>query len=132
MDQQRPIASLSFVSAAPDGRLDLWPDHPDVGHAEGNAIGAARAEELIDFMVDRDAPYVLAYVAEAIARRARFGAIEVGFHNRIALETMRAQGSTRARTFRAPGEPLLADLIGSERRAGDIRDRLVLHVNGAA
>jgi hypothetical protein len=125
---------LSFVTRDSGGNLELWPDEgSDISYAEGTLVGAARAEEVITFMVRNDAAHILGFISEAIVKRGRFDAIEVGFYNRVAFTTMAMGGNNRARTVRTPSTPLLADLVASgAQRKGDIRHQLVLHEESAS
>jgi hypothetical protein len=94
MFNQSNLRTLSFAAGSADGKIDLWPDTAGLGSAAAdNALGRDRADELVTYMRDHDAPMVLGFVVQAMIARGRFGAIEVGFHNQVSLHAMAGAGS---------------------------------------
>ena len=94
MPHQSNLRTLSFAAGSPDGKVDLWPETVSLGSADAdNALGRDRADELVAYMREHDAPMVLGFVVQAMIERGRFGPVEVGFHNQVSLHAMACVGS---------------------------------------
>jgi len=80
---------LEFVSGA-----DMWSVNSTDDWAVDNRTGAKYADQLIKYI--QEDPHrlpMLGHVLREIVRKNRFGALEVGFSHRIAVELL---GTTRA------------------------------------
>lgn len=88
MSNQSTLSDISFVDAS-QRKPDLWPVTASAGsYAADNEVGRARADELVAYMRENEAPMVLGHVAAAIAVRGAYGPIEIGFFNQVALSAL--------------------------------------------
>lgn len=92
---------LSFAEFSKDS-TDFWPAPPDgLSYAEGNALGRARADELVQLMSENHFTALLGRLAEAIAAKGEFGAVEIGFFTQVAAYAVQGEIVGMPR-FRAP------------------------------
>lgn len=80
------LGQLSFCQRR-GSKIDMWIGSKADGcsYAEGNAIGRARADELLQYMANRGAPMVLGHIVARIAEKGAYGPIEIGFFNQLAV-----------------------------------------------
>jgi len=57
-------------------------------YGEANAVGRARAEELLGVIKRTESPAMLGHVMEAIVKSGRFGGMEVGFFHVLSQEIL--------------------------------------------
>lgn len=116
MSHQSNLGTLSFAAGSTDGKIDLWPETASLGSAAAdNALGRDRANELVAYMRDHDAPMVLGFVVQAMIARGRFGPVEIGFHNQVSLHAM-ARGGSRDVAFDSPTQARTAETIVGRQR----------------
>lgn len=82
-------------------KIDMWIDGKATGcsYAEGNAIGRARADELLQYMSARAAPMVLGHVVARIAEKGAYGAVEIGFFNQLAVAAIASESGAHQATI---------------------------------
>ncbi len=119
MSTQSRIATLSFASSR-GGALDLWSPADAGSYRQGNDIGRSRADELVQYMRDNQAPMVLGHVVQAIVARGEYGAIEIGFFNQLGLIAMSGGAGKFPRPLEdgEAAEFPAASLRGAAERAG--------------
>lgn len=82
---------LEFVAGA-----DMWAVAPTGDWAEDNRTGSKYAGQIIKYIQDDHHRLpLLGHILREMVRKARFGAIEVGFSHRIAVEFLAASRSAR-------------------------------------
>jgi hypothetical protein len=77
------LETLSFVTAT-GGALNLWPAATDGSYGDICAAGRALGVELVDYMRQNEAPFVLGHVVDAMTG---YGPIEIGCFQAIAEHT---------------------------------------------
>lgn len=86
---QSKITTLSFAIGS-EGDVDLWPETESTGSYESdNNLGRSRAEELVQYMRANQAPMILGHVSKRIVSLGKYGPMEIGFFNHLALLAMR-------------------------------------------
>lgn len=76
---------LSFVSHQNDA-MSFWSPDRGVGYKEGNQRGASYAEELLLEVRKTQNPVLVGSVIRAMIGSGIWGAVEIGFCHRLALE----------------------------------------------
>ncbi|CAN7178022.1 AlpA family phage regulatory protein [Rhizobium rhizogenes] len=86
--EMQPFAGLTFAKEKADTTWDLWNVAESGDYGKDNAIGAQYAEELVDCMQQREVPFMLGHVIEAMISKKRYGGIEIGFTQRISEKSL--------------------------------------------
>src|SRR5688572_10128921 len=84
----RPLVLPDFVARRADPKLgeslrDYWAVTETGDWERDVETGCAHARDATRFLRDERAPHILAWIAEEIVHKARFGPVEVGFFHEI-------------------------------------------------
>lgn len=84
------ISCIGFtISQTDQPVLDFWNVEPIADYAKGCARGATIARELILYLIETRAYFVAGYIVKAMIEKGRFGAVEAGFMQAMAVAASR-------------------------------------------
>ena len=95
---QHKLATISFATILPDA-VDLWPTILSSDSRQANQIGRQRADEILQYAANNQAPMILGHDVAAIIGKGVYGPAETGFFHRVAahcIESSAEHGETRA------------------------------------
>ena len=110
-DTRNSSATLSFASGSHgSGKICLWSPAHSEDTADCNAEGRERADELLSYMTDEGAPFMLGHVLRGIAATGEWGPMEAGFAQRLAEYALAGEIETEVPVAR--GRPFLTLVEG--------------------